>query len=335
MTPLDFLNIAKTAISHTIPSAQNILDLHIFDHEHGQIIDNGFKLANLIYAKFPILCDDSIFWYGNDTQSDSPIDLKIGNFLFSLKEESYILENMGLYKFLSCITGQPFMRGLHVFKEFAPVEYENWFRYTWSQLIAKGHWSKRYSNYTSSFTVRNNVVEFSYDNISCNIPISISTTNDFTKCSNSKIREKVFAKWINDDLKNDTHYLALKQECSKVAGKNLCKFIHANINPTSLSRLLQIRDFEYFYAKSTNSDCFILKVPSLVEFTDQILVESVNYSVPESQLNIITVLKNRTTAATFKIRNECRFSHGQFNGTPESKMYYEQNGDLSTIYTPI
>ena len=66
----------------------------------------------------------------------------------------------------------------------------------------------------------------------------------------------------------------------------------------------------------------ILKVPDKTTFTNSIIIKHIEWSVPKHQLNIITTLKNTVNQKVFKFRNECRYSHGQLNGTPESKSYY-------------
>ena len=80
----------------------------------------------------------------------------------------------------------------------------------------------------------------------------------------------------------------------------------------------------------------IFKIPAAKFFTDNIVVDSIKASVPESQANILTTIRNTATNKTLTFRNECRFSHGQFNGTPEAKLYYENDMDtLDVIYIPV
>jgi len=54
--------------------------------------------------------------------------------------------------------------------------------------------------------------------------------------------------------------------------------------------------------------------------------------VPDSQLNIFTEIKNTQNNKSLLFRNELRYSHGQFNGTPEAKLYHKSGGDLSIMY---
>lgn len=64
----------------------------------------------------------------------------------------------------------------------------------------------------------------------------------------------------------------------------------------------------------------------------------IDYEVPESQLNIITTIENTETGDILQLRNELRYSHGQFNGIPEAKLYIHNSlnqESLSKIYKPI
>ena len=131
-----FLSYAHKVISGDISSANNLLNEPIFTGKLKNIVDNGYNLGKAIYEHpyFSILPGDTIKWLGNDTQKDDPIDISIGKYGFSLKEESYILENMGLYKLLNCYTGSSYKQR-HIFKDYAPLEYERWFSVTWNTLV--------------------------------------------------------------------------------------------------------------------------------------------------------------------------------------------------------
>ncbi len=336
LTPDSFMEIARRTVSGDISSASNIRTLPRFDKEHTDIISHSIALGRLIHEKFDVSPQDEVVWLGNDTQSGSPVDITVGTHRFSLKENSFILENMGLYKLLSLITTQQYRRGLHVFEEFAPAEYEAWFAYTWRKLIEAGAWSKTFDRYHSSFHIDGSHVILNFNNkITKRVPTEIITTNQFNQHTNGITREKVFSKWISECLQVDTEYLRLKKLCAEVAGQNLCSHIHNNLSQDGLGRLMQLRDFEYYYAKSTNHELTLLKVPSIQQFSDEIRIADVRADIPESQLNIITVIQNILTEKTVSIKNECRFSHGQLNGTPEAKMYYKKGVDLSVIYTAI
>ena len=132
------------------------------------------------------------------------------------------------------------------------------------------------------------------------------------------------------------HYNEAKKHCAVVASDNLAEELRNNLNyHAGLPRFLRIHNSEYYYAKTTNTGIQIYKVPSLQSFRNDIIIESINGSVPNKQANILTTIKNQKTGETLVLRNECRFSHGQFNGTPEAKMYYERGGSLLVIYETI
>ena len=141
-----FLAYAKKVVSGDISSADNLTSEPTFTGELKQIVDNGYQLGKAIYENdyFCINKNSKITWQGNNTQKDDPIDITIGDYGFSLKEESFILENMGLYKLLNCYTGSNYKKR-HIFSDYARTEYEAWFTATWNELIntlnAAGSWS--------------------------------------------------------------------------------------------------------------------------------------------------------------------------------------------------
>lgn len=99
-----------------------------------------------------------------------------------------------------------------------------------------------------------------------------------------------------------------------------------------LPRFLRIHNFEYYYAKTTPYGVEVLRVPSIRDFGDSIRIESIEASVPNTQANILTTIVNINTGRHLVLRNECRFSHGQFNGTPEAKCIMNM-GDPCLLFT--
>ncbi|QHB16979.1 hypothetical protein [Mannheimia pernigra] len=345
LSPTDFFDLSKKIITNDIDSARNII-IPNFDNEHQKIILNGVRLANAIFdnSHFSITSFDQIYWLGNDTQKSDLIDIQVGIYGFSLKEESFILENMGLYKFINLLTNSNYERGLHVFMEFAKDEYEEWFAYTW-QLLNNSISQNRFlynkkEKYISKIEINNNLISFSFQSAHKNLVIELPnihiTWSEFMyKLGDKDIREKVFCKWVSEVASRDQMYIDLKSHCSETAGRKLVNYLINNLSDNGLARFLQIYNSPYFYAKVTNNDVKVFKVPSLSEFADQINIDDVIYSVPKSQLNILTTIKNKSTNKSIVLRNECRFSHGQFNGTPEAKMYYDKKSNLADIYIPI
>lgn len=280
-----------------------------------------------------------IKWLGIDTQKNDPIDISIGNYGFSLKEESFILKNMGFYQLLNNLTGSSFGRGLHVFETFASDEYDKWFNYTWKALVAylqeKNVWSFEKNGNVSKATIKDDSIILSFgENISI-VPIDIHTNQQYIAYTNPKTREKVFAKWINNCFSDDLEYIRLKKLCAEIAGKKVSDKINLEYKPDYVYDFLQIYSNEYYYAKVTSSEITILKVPAKNDFNKVIEFQCCNYAVPNSQLNIITTFRNKQTGKLLQFRNECRFSHGQFNGTPEAKMYVSKKTSLTDLYDPI
>ena len=343
-----FLAYAKQVVSGDISSANNLSTTPRFTGELKQIVDNGYQLGQAIISnkKFNIKKGDAIYWLGNNTQKDDPVDIKVGQYGFSLKEESFILENMGLYKLLNCYTGSNYKKR-HIFKDYAPKEYDDWFRISWNEMIdyvssKGGSWcfNNPRKPKTSQIHVKSNkvVLEF-FENgnldSSCELPL-ICGISDYEAQTNSTIREEVFAKFINQVLDNNAKYNKAKKVCAVVAANALATELSKNLNyQAGLPRFLRIHDNEYYYAKTTGNGVSIYRVPSKAQFGNSIVIESIVPSVPEKQANILTTIKNTQTNKTLTLRNECRFSHGQFNGTPEAKMYYEDGGSLLVIYEPI
>lgn len=60
--------------------------------------------------------------------------------------------------------------------------------------------------------------------------------------------------------------------------------------------------------------------------------------VPKSQLNVYFTfeISNSNGLNSIIFRVECRYSHGQFKGVPEAKLYYTDNiNQLKNLYNVI
>lgn len=343
-----FFEFANEVITGDISSAKNLCTQPTFTKDLKQIVDNGFNLGKAIYENnhFTLNKSDKITWQGNDTQKENPIDITVGNYGFSLKEESFILENMGLYKLLNCYTGSTYKKR-HIFSDYARIEYEQWFSVTWNELIRylennNGLWS--YNNTQKhkigTISLNNSSIKLEYCQngklVASSSLDKTCTLTAFEKGTSSKTREHVFAKFINQNMDNNSLYNSAKKNCAIAATNALAKELNDNLNYNAgLPRFLRIHEDEYYYAKTSSSGIQIYKVPSLAAFGNDIIIESIEGSVPDKQANILTTIKNQKTGKTLVLRNECRFSHGQFNGTPEAKMYYEHGGSLLVIYEAI
>lgn len=317
----------------------NILELNQLDKSSITILKNGYNLAKTIYnsSYFSFSAFDQIKWVGYDTQKNSVIDLKVGKYNFSLKEDSFILKNMGLYQFLNDMTGSnTYGKGLHVFKEFANIEYNDWFKYTWDSFVSYLTINKIWINKDKSQAIiYGDIVKLFYNNKISTIPTQIKTIDEFDFYTTSQTREKVFSKRISAIFSQDPAYINYKKICSQKAGKIITQIIKDNFNYHNIDNFFQIEDEDYFYAKTTLNNIEIFKVPSKSNLKTSIKFIDCYYEIPESQLNIITKFQNLDSKKFLEFRNECRFSHGQFNGTPEAKLYIRRGSSLDEIYDAI
>lgn len=323
----------------------NIRNIAFTQAERG-IIKNAFALSSLIIKKLGITNIKSMDWFGFNTGKDEPYDIEINNLFFSLKENSFILENMGLYKLINCYTGSNYKKR-HIFENYAPQEYEQWFNVTWSILIKflkldANSWSfinpKNISKKAKILLINDIVcMEYFEGDIyeKCILPINC-TLSIFKEKTTSNIREGVFAKFINTNLENNLEYILSKKKCAVVASNALAKELSENLLYSErIARFLRIHKNSYYYAKTTSSGMELYQVPAESDFTNHIKIISITGSVPNTQANILTTIQNLDTGKVLVLRNECRFSHGQFNGTPEAKLYYEHGCSLDSIYNKI
>lgn len=339
----DFFNLASSVISSDIHTAMDIKDKKQFTKNEQEIINNGFKLGKAIIdnPQIRIKKNPNIIWTGNNTQSGNPIDLIIDDNYFSLKEDSYILNNGGLYQVLNALIGSSYKIGeVHVFNFYAKQEYDDWFKYTWdsfvSYLLNNTQWCLKTDRYKSRASIVDEKILMESKDKKSLIPKNICTNADFMKYTLVETREHVFAKWINSELSRNCKYIELKKYCSEVAGKKLSRIINEGFNSNDgMCKFLRIYDKQYYYAKTTSKEITMLLVPSKKDFLSVIDFIGCKHKVPKNQLNLIITLKNRKTQKEINFRIECRFSHGQFNGTPEAKLYVNKNSQLSEIYTQI
>ena len=317
---------------------------NVFNERELTIIKNAIKLGVLIKEKFNIKADPKITWVGCDTQSDTPIDLIINQYKFSLKEDSFILENMGLYKLLNILLNTDnYHAGMHVFKEFARDEFENWFNVTCKCLLKDGPdlFEKiRENKYHVIGELQNNSIVLNYNFTEKVKFVDIGKLNysEFENKTNSHLREYVFSKWIKNTVEYDEEYIKAKKNCAIAAGQNIINLVSKcqGTSPIGLMRFFRIEDEEYYYAKTTNNSVAIYKVPKLKDANNDIIINKVWIEIPKSQLNFYTEIINKTNGCKIIFRNELRYSHGQFNGTPEAKCYIDRNScDLTTMYKQI
>ena len=346
ITPTYFHSICikNIDIPYDLTIAMIAEDKNVFNEKELAVIKNALNLGKAIKNKFKINSKPKISWVGCHTQSDSPVDLVINNYKFSLKEESFILENMGLYKLLNILLNtDQYSTGMHVFKEFAKDEFENWFNITCRCLLKDGpeYFERVKENkYHVKGEISGNSIVLNY-----NLIESVKFDNihklsyfEFEERTSSHLREYVFSKWIKNSVEKDEEYINAKKECAFAAGKNLIKLVSSceGTSPIGLMRFFRIEDEEYYYAKTTNHSIAIYRVPKLSDANNEIVINKIWIEIPKSQLNFYTEIINKTNGSKIIFRNELRYSHGQFNGTPEAKCYIDRNAcDLTTMYEKI
>ena len=345
LTPNEFLDkCSENIIGCMGLGIHNIASrLDSFTDEETQVIRNGLKLGKVIKEVFEIASHPQIWWVGSSTQSGETVDLIINDLRFSLKEESYILENMGLYKIMNLIMDkQKYSRGLHVFEEFALNELYEWFDVTKRLLIKYGPIPCLITGHNYHSTVnmdKNHTLELTYKEFGEEIS---SVIPDFPNCdyscfqrlTNSTTREKVFSKWLKERVENDTAYIYSKRKCALTAGNNIENLLapYVNTSPSTLLRLYRAEG--YYYAKTTLNSAEIYQVPSISDSNVPLKINDIRAKVPHHQLNIHTLIENMDTRKIIEFRNELRYSHGQFNGPPEAKFYIA-SGDMTALYKKI
>lgn len=311
---------------------------------HKGIIQNGLNLGKLIYEKLNL--DGDIIWLGAKVKSEYPFDIMIGDIGIALKEDSYILKNPSFADYLNALV-QPKVRfkNIHVFREFASKELNKWFDYTFIKMkeISENYKTNDFLfNYLKRGTsIKKGEESLIFGGKGTEIMIGFNETIN-ESILNSKLGGFIFehtvTKWIKENLeRNDEEYKRLKKDCSVKAGENLKQFINKNLNLNTkeILELLQIYDELYYYGKSYGTP-HLYEVPSNEECKVRLI--DIEVKVPKSQLNIYLTfdISNANGTNKTKFRVECRYSHGQFKGIPEAKLYYTDNiNHLKNIYKVI
>ncbi len=320
-----------------------------FNSKELNIIKNSIKLGKIIKSKFGFE-NPTIEWVGSQTQKVSPIDIYIGGVGFSLKESSRVLYNMGLSHFFYKVSGLKKYKKmtLHCFSDFANGEFDLWFKETRNLIISylKNRPFVYKEDYISSLRLKNDdlYVEYKKGN-----DLESSIVSNFTNCDYDRfnktlsgtLKKKVFSKIIKLEIMNNISYQEAKRNCALNASKKIVnelnKFCRQSTTPPTLYDLFRIDNDPYFYAKVTDKSVQIFEVPTISQLENKLIIENFNYSIPKSQINILTTICNRNNNQSITFRNEARYSHGQFNGTPEFKMYINDfpSNDLHKIYDQI
>ena len=340
---LDFIRKYCKNVNECNSEIQKIEELDDFVI-HKDIIENGLKLGKLLYEKLNLNGD--IYWLGSKVKSKYPFDIKIGETGISLKEDSYIIKNPSFADYLNALV-QPSIpfKNIHVFREFASIEFKNWYEYTYKKLFEE-FTNQEYNQIIFSYDKRGTFIKKGNSSLIFGenlnkIEIGINENLDeisFNSRLGGFIFEHTVSKWIKDKLeKKDTMYERLKKECSLKAGENLIKFVNTNLklNANKILELFQIYDEPYYFGKSFGS-AHLYQVPSNRECKVKLI--DIEIKVPRSQLNVYFTFEisnnNGSNAIIFRV--ECRYSHGQFKGIPEAKLYYtDKVNHLQNLYKVI
>ena len=261
ITPAVFRNICIKHIKNFDSSTKISASEDIFEDKELQTITNGIILGKKLKDVLHIIdATPLIEWRGNE--KDDLIDLRLNGTGISLKEDSFILKNMGLYALLNILTNTTnFKRGLHIFTQFAPNEFETWFKTALNCLLSKpvfDYVSKH--SYKAHGKINGKDLILSLNDKTVKIPDFLNVTySDFVELTNSDIREKVFCKWLSNATTEK--YYEQKRNCAFAAGNRLQKYINDNIVKVSSSvlQLFNLESEEYIYAKSGiyNQNLFI------------------------------------------------------------------------------
>ncbi|MBR2922918.1 MAG: hypothetical protein IKC10_06340 [Alphaproteobacteria bacterium] len=336
LTPTYFTSLCEDNIKNfDLKTTKISNDTKFFSATEFQTIQNGMFLGNQIKNKLHIgTSNNKIIWCGNE--KNNLIDLQINQHSLSLKENSYILKNIGLYQLLNFITNSnTFNRGLHIFKQFSPIEFEKWFNTSIKELSKLGDFNYvSDKGYFSKASIKNKELILNFNGFINKLQnIDSIKYDEFERQTVASTREKVYSKWLKE-LPIDSEYHKCKVSCAVSAGNNLLDFIKNNIVETSPSILnfFNLEDFVYIYAKYDGKNVNIFRVPSRKEIDfNNFKISNVEISVPNSQLNLKTTITNVKKHTSCTLRNEIRYSHGQLNGTPEAKLYFDSGDGLEHL----
>jgi len=350
VSPIEFIALAERYcenIKDNRSELNKIKFLKMFNSSEINSIKNGLMLGFYIHHK--LIPMGKIYWTGRKVGLEYPFDMGVGNIGFSLKESSFILKNPAFSDYLNALIQpeKPF-KTIHVFRHFAQDEFKRWFEYTYSKLKAKALSSRDNSSifsYEDNYFIKRvgDAIVFgkTEDYISIPIPVSSQISEyEFNKQIPNDIVEHTLSKWIKENLeKKDKTYLVLKKKCSEAAGKNLKEYIDLNYNPDTdkILEILQVYEQGYYYGKCAGGNPILFRVPSNDKC--EIISLEIDYKVPKSQLNVLFTFdiairfNGHHKKDIIKMHVECRYSHGQFNGIPEAKLYCKDN--LEKLYESI
>lgn len=350
INPDEFYSICEKHLGQEVENASNLKGREKFYSNKVSILKNAFWLSKRLIEVLEINEIDNIDWIGPETQSEVPLDLIINGNRISLKEDSYILENMGLYQYVNIMTDSDYSRGTwHIFEDFAEEKYESWFETAWRFLLNNAKegnsvvWKDSSKNYKRRIEVEDEI-RLIYKDRESTLPVEKLSISQYADKTIGKTRE-LFGKWLNEHFLEEEaseeqveEYEQKKRSCALEAADNLIDYVNDNkdLKYANLLRLLQVYEKSYIYAKAAGGEAKIYRVDSLSDYEyEKLKIGDISRSIPESQVNIVTTIRNGENNRTLKLRNEVRFSHRQFNGTPEAKLYLVEDQSLGAVYQEI
>lgn len=258
---------------------------------------NNYRLGDKIrgyyyYHRDTAIEPDTVKWVGDDT-THAPADVVVNGEKWSLKEKSDIIKNQSAASLLNTLTNsENYGRGFHVLNEFAPQE---------------------------NFEGLNEVIShYNKDNPDT----AYAPIKDYSEWeAKPKPERKLLSRYIQSKSKSSPEFKAtmenLKTRINEKAGEEFVKKIQdtSQVNAGTLIG----DEKEYFYAKINNNNKMSVGfIPDKDAVAEHVKVVDVWHQAGP-QLNIFIKYENSRGENLVTV-NEIRYSHGQFNGTPEAKM---------------
>lgn len=233
-------------------------------------------------------------WVGDDT-SKAPADITVNGELWSLKENSEIIKNSSAANLMNTVLGsQKYARNLHSLDAYAEKEHNEALIYA--------------------------INKHNTANPSEPLP-SVASFSEWSK--HSKDTRKKLALFIRNssvDKKSQffKEFSELKQKANQAAGDNIINEMQTSDYANVKAGDLLSGNVSYYYAKTSSGKTSIGYIPSAEELNENVKLVNVT-SRPGQQLDLMLTFEN-SRGEKLTIQSEMRYSHGQFAGTPESKM---------------
>lgn len=293
----------------------------------------GYAMAFSIADKLNYEISD-VRWNGFSVTDDSPADVYVSGIGISIKNNSNIIGNLGLSHLTKIISDNPLPRGTDIFEHFAKREYLHWFCCAIESL--PHYWHSDNEDCSVCYDDRHLTIIHDTDIVKFNVDDIDSVPSCYDKMRKAGIKPSKSLSKAIASMMPTAEYIDAKSTCANKTGKAFVEYLSSNIKENGLPRLIGCRESEYWYCKGTSlRDIIINKVPSISDMQGKLRLTNIGYSVPKSQLNVLFSITNIETNRKIDMRAEARFSHGQFCGIPETKMYYANTTTPDMLYSAI